>query len=282
MINFLHSYLPQPILFQFGFLQIHWYGIFVVFAAVLGLLVVLKLAKRFSISSDEVYNLGFYLLIFGLLGARAYAVFLDWQFYLSQPLEILAVWHGGLAIHGAIFFGILTLFIYTHPLTRSRFIGTTLSPKGPREIGSFWLWADLIAPALALGQAIGRFGNYFNQEVFGKPTNLPWGIPISFANRPLEYLNFQYFHPTFLYESILDFCNFLILLVLFYKLKNKKSGVIFLVYLIIYSLIRIGLEFLRTDQTMIILGIRLPILVSLVVIIFSLLFLIKKFKPKAV
>ncbi|MFA5022416.1 MAG: prolipoprotein diacylglyceryl transferase [Patescibacteria group bacterium] len=276
MINFFHHYLPQPILFQLGFLQIHWYGVFIVLAAVLGLLVVLKLAKRLAVDSDEVYNLGFYLLIFSLLGARVYAVFLDWNYYYHNPFEIIAVWHGGLAIHGAIFAGILVLIFYTHPLT------LTFFPKGERgrERISFWLWADLIAPALALGQAIGRWGNYFNQEVFGKPTDLPWGIPISLANRPSQYLNFQYFQPTFFYESALDLLNFFVLLFLFYRLKNKKSGIVFLVYLIIYSSIRIGLEFLRVDQTLIIFGVRLPILVSLAVIIVSLVLLIKRNKPR--
>jgi len=299
MINFLHNYLPEPILFQFGFIRIYWYGFFIVFSLLAALAIVLFLAKKQKIKSDEVYDLGFYLIIFGLLGARIYAIFLDLEFYLKNPFEIIAVWHGGLAIHGAIIGGLLTLLIYTRPLPGP-------PPQGGREIiargegrkRGFFLWADLLVPAIALAQAIGRWGNYFNQEVFGKPTDLPWGIPINFSNRPLEYLNFQYFHPTFLYESLLDLLNFIILLFLillrthnlelkaasskFQVMSSKLSdGTIFLIYLINYSLIRIGMEFLRIDQTPIFFGIRLPILVSGGIIILSLGFLIKRnFKIK--
>ena len=282
MINFLHNFLPQPILFQFGLIKIYWYGLFMVLGIIAGLTVVLKLAKRLSIKNDEVYDLGFYLIIFSLIGARIYAVFLELPFYLKNPFEIIAVWHGGLAIHGAIIGGVLTLIIYSW-----------------KKKQSFWQWADLLAPALALGQTIGRFGNYFNQEIFGKPTDLPWGIPIALQNRPIDYISQQYFHPTFLYESGLNLINFFILFFLL-KLKNSsklqvtslprkiakrfiwgyrlQEGAIALVYLINYSLIRIAMEFLRTDHTPKIFGIRLPILVSLGIIILSLGLIISRHK----
>jgi len=259
MIDFLHTFNPQPILFQLGWLKVHWYGVFVVLGIVAGLLVALKLAQRQGIKTDEVYNLGFYLIIFSLIGARLYAVFLDLGFYLQNPFEIIAVWRGGLAIHGAIIGGIVTLLIYCW-----------------RNRQSFWQLADIIAPAIALGQAFGRWGNYFNQEIFGKPTDLPWGIPIDFINRPMEYLGSQYFQPTFFYESLLDLFNFAVLLILSvrlanknYELRIKNQGIIFLIYLVNYSLIRIGMEFLRLDPTPDIFGLRLPILVSLIVICVS-------------
>ena len=113
MLNYLHNFLPQPILFQWGFLTVYWYGLFVVSGIVAGLVVVLRLAKRQGISSDEVYNLGFYLVIFSLLGARLYSVLLDLPYYLANPFEIVAVWHGGLAIHGGIIGGAITLLIYS-------------------------------------------------------------------------------------------------------------------------------------------------------------------------
>ena len=253
-----------------------------VLGIIAGLTVVLKLAKRLSIKNDEVYDLGFYLIIFSLIGARIYAVFLELPFYLKNPFEIIAVWHGGLAIHGAIIGGVLTLIIYSW-----------------KKKQSFWQWADLLAPALALGQTIGRFGNYFNQEIFGKPTDLPWGIPIALQNRPIDYISQQYFHPTFLYESGLNLINFFILFFLL-KLKNSsklqvtslprkiakrfiwgyrlQEGAIALVYLINYSLIRIAMEFLRTAHTPEIFGIRLPILVSLGIIILSLGLIISRHK----
>ncbi len=257
MINFLHTFNPQPILFQLGFLKIHWYGIFIVLGITFGLLVVLKLGKKQKISSDEVFDAGFYGIIFALLGARVYAVFLEIGYYLENPFEIIAVWHGGLAIHGAIIGGLIAALIYCHFKKQN-----------------LWQWADITAPALALGQAIGRFGNYFNQELFGLPTNLPWGIPITLQNRPFQYLNEQYFHPTFLYESVLNLINFVMLLVLVFLINKKNQefriknqGFIFFIYLINYSLIRIAMEFLRVDPTPEILGMRLPILVSLGTII---------------
>ena len=255
MINFLHTFVPQPIFFELGFLKIHWYGIFIVLAILAGMFVALRLAKAMGIKSDEVYNLGFYLIIFGLLGARVYAVMLDLPFYSQNPFKVIAIWHGGLAIHGVIIGGLLCLIIYCK-----------------KKKQSFFQWADLLAVILPLAQAIGRWGNYFNQELFGSPTKLPWGIPIDFVKRPLEHLSQTHFQPMFLYESILNLLNFAILLLLFYflKLKQKiKPGIIFLIYLINYSIIRIVMEFFRLDATPIILGIRLPILVSAGVIAIS-------------
>jgi len=300
MINFLHTFSPQPILFQFGWLTVYWYGIFIVLGIFAGLLVTRQLAKHLNISTDEVYNLVFYLVIFGLLGARLYAIMLDWPYYFSHPGEMIAVWHGGLAIHGAIIGGLVTLLIYTFPLTLRQTQGDTelvervtpaLSRQGRGRDRDFWLWADILAVGLPLAQAVGRWGNYFNQEVFGLPTNLPWGIPIQFQNRPAEYLAQPYFHPVFLYESVLDGLNFLMLLSLFLwvgrnnpasakasagkqesRIKNQ-GGVVFLLYLINYSVIRILMEFLRLDSTPAVFGLRWPVLVSGLVIMASLGFL---------
>ena len=177
MLNFLHNFLPDPILFHWGFLTVHWYGVLVVAGIIAGLLLVLRLAKQFNIKSDEVYDLAFYLIIFSLLGARLYAVLLEWPYYLKNPGEIIAVWHGGLAIHGAIIGGLLTLVVYCRL--------ASLRGRSGRKKQNFWQWADLIAVAIPLGQAIGRWGNYFNQELFGRPTSLPWGIPILRQNRPV-------------------------------------------------------------------------------------------------
>lgn len=258
MINFLHNFIPQPIIFNFGIVKIYWYGIFIVLGILAGLFVVLKLAKKNKIDSEEVYNLGFYLIIFSLIGARVYAIFLDLPYYLKNPAEIIAVWHGGLAIHGAIIGGVLTLLFYSY-----------------KKRQQFWLWADIIAPAIALGQAIGRWGNYFNQELFGTPTNLPWGIPIAFPNRPAQYLNEKYFHPTFFYESILNLLNFSILIFL-WKKGFRKQGIILGIYLINYSIIRILMESLRTDTAPELLGIRWPIWASLVLVILGVFLVFRK------
>ena len=230
MINFLHTFNPEPVLFHYGLITLHWYGLFIVLGIITGFSVILKLAKKYHISTDEIYNLGFYVIIFGLIGARVYSVFLDLNYYQVYPLKVFAVWQGGLAIHGAIVAGGATLVFYSY-----------------RKALDFWRIADIAAPGLALGQAIGRWGNYFNQEIFGTPTNLPWGIPIAFKNRPIEYLSSQYFHPTFLYESVLNILNFSLLFFLHYKLQLKKPGLIALIYLINYSVIRLIMESLRTD-----------------------------------
>ncbi|NUM25653.1 MAG: prolipoprotein diacylglyceryl transferase [Candidatus Buchananbacteria bacterium] len=239
MIEFLHTFNPQPIIFQYGLVTLHWYGIFVVSGILAGFKVVSRLAKKYQLAIDQIYDLGFYMILFGLVGARIFSVFLDLSYYRQHPLEIFAIWQGGLAIHGAIIAGLMVLGFYAY-----------------RQALDFWRLADMIAPALALGQAIGRWGNYFNQEIFGTPTNLPWGIPIEFKNRPIEYLSYDYFHPTFLYESILNILNFALLFFLHYRLKNKKPGLIVLLYLINYSLIRLALETVRTDAVPLLLGLR--------------------------
>jgi phosphatidylglycerol:prolipoprotein diacylglycerol transferase len=146
--------------------------------------------------------------------------------------------------------------------------------------------AAVFAPGIALGQAIGRWGNYFNQELFGTPTNLPWGIPIDFMNRPDQYLSANYFHPTFLYESLGDIIIFSILIFIaakFLKKKWKNYKIILLTYLILYSILRFFLEFLRTDTTAYFFGYRWPQVISLLIIIVSviLLFFPKKKKEEA-
>ena len=263
MINFLHNFSPTAILVSIGPLSIHWYGFFIVLGILAGLLTVLKAAKYLKITSDEVYNLAFYLIIFSLIGARVYDIFLEWPYFSTHPSEMIAVWHGGLAIHGAIIGGVATLLVYVW-----------------RTKQSFWRWADLLILGLPIGQAMGRWGNYFNQELFGWPTNLPWGIYIKPENRPTEFANSNYFQPAFLYESILNFLNFLVLIILFSK-KTKwklKEGSLALVYLVNYSVIRIIMELVRIDETPVVFGWRVPILVSLVVIILAVSFLIYRHK----
>lgn len=286
-MNFLHIYHPTPILFQLGPLQVHWYGFFIVLGILLGLFFVLRLAKHYGFTADDVYDLAFYLIIFSVLGARLYMILLYPSFYLNNPLEIFKVWKGGLAIHGVIFAGVITLYIYCK-----------------KKKQKFWIWADMLVPALALGQAIGRWGNYFNQEVFGAPTSLPWGIPIDLVNRMAGFTQYEYFHPTFLYESILNFILFLILLSLHHiRIKKQEvrikeslplspsplagegrlsaealaeeegegvglpAGNIALIYLMGYSLIRIAMEQFRIDETLMVFGIRFPVLVSAGVIL---------------
>ena len=187
MFQWLHSYIPQPILFQWGWLSVYWYGFIIAIAIVIGFLITIRFSKQRGFDDKLWYDMLFYSLISGLIGARLYHVILELPYYLSHPLQILQVWQGGLAIHGGIIGGALAIYYFAR-----------------KNKWSFFKIADILVIVLILGQAMGRWGNYFNQEIFGTPTSLSWGIPIEMQNRPAQYLSSQYFHPTFLYESILN------------------------------------------------------------------------------
>lgn len=259
MFNFLHTFNPSPIIASIGPINIYWYGFFILLATLTSLTVSLYLAKLHKLKTDIMIDLAFWLIISGLLGARAYAALLELPYFLANPLNIFKIWQGGLAIHGAIIGGLVALWLFTK---KNKF--------------NFLQLAAIIITALPLGQAIGRWGNYFNQELFGYPTNLPWGIPINPINRPLDYLNAQYFQPTFLYESLGNFLIFIILFAFHYLIikKNKASGSAYFLllasYFLLYSILRFFTEFIRIDATPIVFGLRFPQLISLVIIFFSL------------
>lgn len=253
---FLHTFRPNPILAHIGSLTLHWYGLFLALGALAGFFVFIKLGKRYGFRGADLENLFFITIIAGLIGARIYHVLNEWSYYTAHPNEILSIWNGGLAIHGALIAGVIVFILFA----RAKKL-------------SFWLLTDIAVPALAIGQAIGRWGNYFNQELYGKPTSLPWGIPIEPLNRPLQYLNSAYFHPTFLYESLGSLLVFGLLLYMHKRLTatyTKKAGeavtragMITFVYLITESFVRIGSELLRIDRVPTIGGVRLPLLVSI-------------------
>lgn len=250
-----------PIIFQIGPLSIRWYGVLIMTGVILGLVLAGREAKRQGMSIELIYDLFFYMLISAIVGARFYYVIFSWDLYRDNLKEIFAFWHGGLAIHGAVVGGIVSALIYTHL-------------KGL----SFWLVADLCAPSLILGQAIGRWGNYFNQEAFGRPTNLPWGIFIDEAHRPLQYVQQTHFHPTFLYESLWNFCVFLLLLWL-RRRRGIVTGDVFLAYLILYSLGRFWIESLRMDSLMFA-GFRVAQIVSLLLIVLASITLIRRHRER--
>lgn len=276
MPNFLHNFNPSPIMATIGPIHIYWYGFFILLATLISLTVSLYLAKLYKIKTDIIIDLALWLIISGLAGARLYEVLLELPYFLANPINIFKIWQGGLAIHGAIIGGLLALWLFTK---KNKF--------------NFFQLATIIITALPLGQAIGRWGNYFNQELFGYPTARSWGIPIDLANRPLDYLDTQYFHPTFLYESSGNFLIFIILFTLHYLIiikKNKASdsaySLLLTSYFLLYSILRFLIEFIRIDATPIIFGLRFPQLISLVIIFFSLSYFalhvwlkIKKIKP---
>lgn len=228
-MNFLHSFIPKPIVFSIGSIDIHWYGIIIAVGLLVGLFITIKLAKKRQVDVNHVYNLFFYLVIFCPIGARIAHVIGDWCYYKNNLGEIYKIWDGGLGIVGAIFVGILIVYIYSR-------IKNII----------FWKLTDLITPGIILSQSIGRWGNYFNQELFGRPTNLLWAIRIELSNRPVGYENYYFFHPLFLYESILDFIIFIIL-IFYINSKKSREGFTTLFYFLFYFLIRFFLEFLRIN-----------------------------------
>jgi phosphatidylglycerol:prolipoprotein diacylglycerol transferase len=259
---------PGPILLDLGLIQIRWYGLLIALAVLIGLTLAQNLAKRRNFDPNLVSDFIIWAIIAAIVGARIYYVIFEWGSYAQRPQDILAIWKGGIAIHGAIIGGSIAGLIFT---------------RWHRV--SFWGLADIMTPSLILGQAIGRWGNFFNSEAFGRPTNLPWKLYIPPVNRPLNYINFQYFHPTFLYESIWNLGVFVLLIWLFFwglKHGNKlKTGTITFVYLIAYSCGRFWIEGLRTDSLMF--GpLRMAQIVSLMAIalgIFGLIWLYKLKKP---
>ncbi len=226
---------PGEIAFQILNYQIRWYGVFMFLAIICGVLVILKISKMFykEYNEDFLYDLSFILIVSGILGARLYYVFLDIGYYLKYPIEIFAIWQGGLSIHGAII---------------GALIGGGLFVK--KKNYDFLTTADLCTFGLVTGQIIGRWGNFFNSEAFGLPCNLPWKLYIPLESRPINYLLYEYFHPTFLYESIGSLIILCILLTLRFRFKEIKAGTLFFLYLVLYSIIRICVESIRIDSVL--------------------------------
>lgn len=264
LIKFLHNYRPQPILVQLGPIFIYWYGLLVVIAILVGLWLIIKLDKKYQLSlgQEKIFDLTIWLIIVGVIGARLYHVLSEINYYWSRPLEIFYLWHGGLSIFGAVIAGIIFLYFYAR-----------------RQGRSIWLFLDLLAPAVILGEAIGRFGNWFNQENFGRPTNLSWGIPIDILHRPAEYLTQNFFHPTFLYQFFWNVIIFIILLLLM-KRWRPGAGMMVGMYLILYSVGRFLIEFLRVNPQPIFLGLRLAQIVCLIFFIAGVIILIYRNSKK--
>lgn len=230
--------------------HIYFYGVILALAIVAGTLISDFLGEKvFGLKKETIIDLSPYLIVFGIIGARLYYCVLNSEFYLRFPTEILAIRHGGISIHGAILGGLLGLIIFAK-----------------RRNLSVSKLCDVSAIGLVLAQAIGRWGNFFNSEAFGSPTNLPWKLYIAPQYRPIPFTENEYFHPTFLYESILDLILFLVLLFVLKKGWNKKDGNIALLYLILYSLIRIFVEHFRIDSVMYICGLPVAMVVSVAII----------------
>lgn len=224
---------PGSVLIYLGPLTIRWYGVLIASGILLCYLYIMAELKRRKLDPKPIEEMAFWVILSGIIGARLYYVLFNSEYFASNPLEIFMVWKGGLAIHGALLGGAAAYFFYAW-----------------RKNLSWTLYADIIIPGVLLAQGIGRWGNFFNSEAFGDPTNLPWKLFIPVENRPESLKDISYFHPAFLYESLWDFVGFALLVILSRKLGGikNKTGTVFFVYLIWYSLGRFFIESLRLDS----------------------------------
>lgn len=222
---------PNPVLVRIGPIAIYWYGVLIVGGAMLAAHIVSKLSSRNGHDPEIAWNLLLFALVAGIIGARIYHIISSWEYYRARPGEMFGLQMTGFGIFGAVFGGLFGVWVFCK-----------------RYKLRFLEWADYCAPGLILAQAIGRWGNFFNQELYGPPTDLPWSIYIAPEHRLPGFEGFERFHPTFFYESVLNFGGFLVLLYLACNWrKGRLRGDVFFLYGIIYAVIRFFIEFLRPD-----------------------------------
>lgn len=233
-----------------GFIKIYWYSITMFLGVFSGILVAYMEVKRKKIDTSKFENMAFYAILFGFLGARIYYVLFNLSYYLSSPMEIIKVWKGGLAIHGGIIGASLAMFFYCR-----------------KNKLSFMEMVDICAPALLIGQVIGRWGNFFNSEAHGGIVTRAFLEKLYLPNFIIDgmYINGAYYHPTFLYESLLNLLCFIVLMIL-RRNKKIKLGVLTGIYFMWYGIIRFFIESLRTDSLMLG-GIRMAQAISVILFI---------------
>jgi phosphatidylglycerol:prolipoprotein diacylglycerol transferase len=262
------DFTPDPIAIQLGPLPVYWYGIGYALGLAAVYLLLTRLAKRAGEDPDLVGNGMIIVAVAALIGGRLYHVIDQWALYQDDPIKIILPPYTGLGVYGGLFTGLIAVIAYT----RYKHV-------------PFWRWADIVAPGLFLMQAIARWGNFFNQELYGPPTTLPWGIPIECEHRiaaypcstfPFETTQFQ---PLFLYESISGLLGMLFLLWLGARFRSRlRPGDLILTFFIWYGLVRFGLETLRSDNWTLF-GIPTAMIVSLVFVGVSAVILLWRHRP---
>ncbi|GEP79249.1 prolipoprotein diacylglyceryl transferase [Staphylococcus carnosus] len=251
----------DPVAFQLGPIEVHWYGIIIAAGILLGYFIAQEGAKRAGLHKDALVDIIFWSAIFGFITARIYFVIFQWPYYAANPAEIPMIWHGGIAIHGGLIGGFITGVIICRR-----------NNHNPLQVG------DIIAPSIILAQGIGRWGNFMNHEAHGGPVAKSvlenMHIPEFIINN--MYIDGKYYQPTFLYELIWDVLGFALLLFL---RKHLRIGETFFTYLIWYSIGRLFVEGLRTDSLMLTSNIRVAQLVSILLILIGIAMIIyRRFK----
>ncbi len=244
-----------------GFISIHYYSLFIFLAIIIGGQLVIKEAKKFGFTEDFIVNLLFMAILIGIVGARIYFVLFNLDYYMANPLEILAVWNGGLAIHGGIIFALIFIIIY-------------LKKKNINIL----LVLDFIVVGLIIGQAIGRWGNFFNGEAHGPETTLTHLQDMYLPEFIINGMNIggTYYIPTFFFESLLCILGFVVLL-FFRRWKKNKIGMLTSIYLVWYGTTRFFIEGLRTDSLMFF-SLKVAQFVSLLMIISGIILFILCFR----
>ncbi len=258
----------NPIFIQIGSLPIYWYGVIIALGAFLGLYLATREADRLGLNKDLIIDLIVFAIPISILSARIYYVVFEWHRYVDQPWwKVFAIWEGGIAIHGALIGAVITAIVYTKV----------------KKI-SFWQIADILAPGLILGQAIGRWGNFMNQEAHGGP--IAEATYNSFHQYLPDFIMNQMciegvmYHPTFLYESFWNILVLILLLVI--RRYNPLRGEVFLTYVMSYSIGRLFIEGLRTDSLYLFGQIRTAQLMSILLIIGAVVLIIYRRKSNTV
>ncbi|RXZ01921.1 prolipoprotein diacylglyceryl transferase [Fictibacillus sp. S7] len=255
----------QPIdrvAFELGPITVYWYGVIIGLGALLGLWIAVRESEKRGLGKDTFVDVVMWAVPIAIICARIYYVLFEWDFYSKHPGKIIAIWEGGIAIHGALIGSFLTAYIFS----RARGI-------------SFWKLADIAAPSIILGQGIGRWGNFMNQEAHGREVSRSFlentlHLPDFIVNQ--MYINGVYYHPTFLYESLWDLAGFVILMLL--RRVNLKRGELFFSYVIWYSIGRYFVEGMRTDSLMLTSNLRIAQVISLVLIALSIILIVYRRK----
>ncbi|WP_262316664.1 prolipoprotein diacylglyceryl transferase [Lacticaseibacillus parakribbianus] len=239
----------NPIALRLGGLEVHWYGVIIAAGVLLAAYLAMQEAKRRNVNEDHILNLVLWALPFALIGARLYYVAFEWPYYAAHPGEIIAIWHGGIAIYGALIASVIVFLVYCH----AKWLPA-------------WLILDIAAPTVMIAQAIGRWGNFMNQEAFGAKTTLAFlqglHLPPFIVSQML--IDGAYRQPTFLYESAWNVAGFVLIMSVRHHKGWFKQGEVFLSYVMWYSFGRFFVEGMRTDSLYMLPGLRVSQLLSIV------------------